>query len=865
MNIIYIRTIFIKLFFCLFYSIVAISADIDFFSAILKNDRKSIEKLLTNIKHRQGIFNREGQTPLYYAAESGKKDIVILLLESGFSPDEAYEASARLSRQFALSVTNPSTIGFVNKESLSPRKRSISSISHFEAQKFNRTPIFSLLKDNPTKNDLEITKILLTYNARLDKINSEGKSPIDILVEKLFALSKTHQKIFRPNSDRHRRARDFFMRSLSEQDKLQQIIPHWHLFANSATTADLLDSLHSSKKSLVKNFLPLLVDWKLDSEVPSPEQALEIYQKSIKFLNDKQKFTMLMTYLYLWTQKTQFHHFQQKVINSIRPEALLEYKANRVAETIFYIDKKDYITLPPKTILMKYSQGEINPQLENFLSRTDTLRNFVALSIVTAKSKKKMLNFWRKVSIRLEKLGDFFGLQAVRAGLYSTSVTRLIATEDACSQTIDVSNFKQYSAAKIYRSESGFIPSIIIEGGQFQKYFQDASFEELFSDTMLSLDANTNRFLSEFKRAKNALKAAVDQEVNLDHNLLNFFTDLPLEKGSDELFSLSQRHEYSATKTLNKYFAENWDTTDFFWWWKTYEPGISINQLIELKIVDGPALIESLAFHKAYPKQKKSEALRNLFTKYKLYCMGKAAMPLGRPQNEIFEDRIMSYPQSSFRWIMWLRNQGLQREIPALLAKGIVNFETFIVRKQQKGVFSSFSMESVNILENLFQIYELSQKLPHPNEWVLKDLESWLFSKGFNHLTPLINKDIRKKLHRFLAFGYFLKHNPGGGDLLPNNNNWIYQVFEHFNQEYDIDALISSGSIKKSKKSYLFFITTLTKLAMERRLVNFYENKVHSVLELTKFLEHGTLEDLGLLQEEISALSHELDKMLVPR
>lgn len=865
MNSIHIKKIFVPLFLYLFYCVAALSTHIDLFSAIKNGDQKSIEKLLTHIKHPREIFNREGQTPLYIAAEMGNKNIVMLLLEHGFSPNEANETSNRLSRQFALSTTNPSHIGFVNKETLSPRKRSVSSISHYEAQKFNRTPIFSLLKDNITKNDIEIALILLEYKAQLDIRNSEGKSPVDTLVEQLFSLSKTHHKIYRSNSDGHKRAKDFFMRSLPDPDKLEKLVSSWHLFANSAITADILDSIDNSQKSSLKNFLPLLIHWKLDSDVPSPDQALEIFQKSSKFLDDKQKLLMLMTYLYSWSAKTQITNFQQKVINFIHPDALLQYKANRVAEAIFYIDKEDFLTLPLHTMLMKFSRGEINPQLENFLARINSLKNFVALSIVTAKSEKKMLRFWQKVSIRLEELGDFFALQAVRPGIGSLSVERLIRTEDALSKTTDVSHFKQYSPAKAKRARSGFIPSIIIEGGQFKKYFEDATYDELFSESDLSLDSNSARLLLEFEQAREALTATIDQARDLDHNLRDFFRNLPLEEGTSELFSLRRHHEHSKLEALNNYFAENWDTREFFWWWKTYEPKITIHELSELNIIDGPSLIESYAFHKAYPNEKKSDSLRHLFEKYELYCIGKAAMPLGRPQVEIFEDALMVYSQSSFHWIMWLRNHGLQAEIPALLADGIVNFEAFIEWKLRKGLFSSFAIESVNILENLFQIYELSQKLPPLNEWGQRHLESWLFSKGLNHLTPLIFKDTKKKLNRFLAYGYFLKHNPGQGELLPNSNNWIYKVFDCVHHEFNVDDLMASGTIKRSKNSYLYFIATLITLKMEKRLVNFYRKNIHSVSELKEFLKRDNIENLDLLDDEVLALKNLLDKKAARR
>lgn len=769
-------------------------------------DKESRIKARTTLKKlkKKELYNKHGETLLFYAVRRHNMAAVKQLVALGFDVNECNDNKKIFSRTKSIYSPRVFTSSRTPRGSESPRQRSNLTIS---VSRCMNTPLTALLDKDASLQGLAIARFLIQNKADINKaINIEQKNSIERLTNNITFLAQIQPSMEMPSKILEQKLERNLIKFSDDPMLRPQIQHRLRSFSYGKVTARVVSERGKHLNGL-ESILTSLVNWEGDVELPPPQDALATYYNIKNKLDDGQKFIMLYDYLqkYHWmlSQKRNEIYNEPCLTN----ESFLQLSPHDVARTIYEMNLKNFIATPADCFGAHCITKQTARNLATLLSLLEKLPGFVSYTIISAKHPKKVTKFWMSVYTELFELGDFHGVHCISAGFHK------IEDYIAPKGIVNFGFRKDYANAIQERKGRPYIPAIAKETGEFIGRSEAWQISDY-------VDQDSSFSLNTFEKSIAKLQQQFGKALSIQpkRNIEDFLTNLDTDYGKRASFLMIGTFQ----KVPNTQ-VENWDDLALRGWINQY--GFKFKQLRELTqmgIYDGPSLLESYVFMRS-----RQETLPLILQKYQDFCKEHSIHPLAnRKKSPIFQDELLLHPDSSFHWIMWLRNKNLRTSIIPLFKQNIINLRSFVEAKNGVTFFNFLKEKAQQKLTELYSLYERSKELKKDlTTWTYLDIEAWLFAHGLEHLEPVVRKSTRKKPNRFFALLYFLKIDKPADAL--KHVPWLGIVMnDRFEEEYNIVSFAEKyGSQKFSKRlldDAFYFISIFKELQIKPHYIRFF-------------------------------------------
>lgn len=739
------------------------------------------------------------------------------------------------------------------------------------------TPIFAIAQKMVlSEKDLSLANLFIRAGADLDIKNTAQKTPVDILESRLKELAGDDQPSAPRVSHKTHLAKKLYDLALTDIDFRNALAAKWYLFADSKTTARIIEQdLNSQQNSLIDNgpqqdeeknrarlaILDGLIRWDLDIYLPKPREAYDLYMRVKSCLPQKARFWMLLNYL------TYFYQAKDKLADNVNPqnvniEHIRSHEPKVLAAAIFDVHRDLFLNLQAKYIAIKYCRGDTQTDLGQFLDRFRRLNNLVSYSIVKKPNQAAdEVKYWKKVANKLLKLGDLFGAWGIITGLRTHQVSKIINID--FSEIIDLDKYNIYVSTKNEKLSSNepIIPSIIKEGSRLFSFFEGIGLlapNEIFDLDKGNLSGAIDIFILDFTAMQKRLRELTPPKKKNDlYDYFYHLADYKVEENAVELLLLHSTRTLPVRnfKPVPSIGAEYWDPSDLYEWINSENLHSFTKTLIKHKITDGRTFLEQYVKARSHLYRQTHNDLHAIFSIYDSWCSVNNKKALGDfPLCHLFPVNLWENQQSNFYWVMWLRNKGLSSYIQLLLKHNMDNFISFFNARQNAKDKDDFYRDiSINNASDIYKFEHLKDVFmaldDRPDDilqWQLIDVEAWLFQYGFSYLIPLIKDDNAWSSDSFLALFYFFQafHLPAL-ERAGINIKWAEPIFNALNSHYSMVSILANSLPiekdidlvnKSQKKSRLFFIQLLENMNAIDLLPTLYNDKKYTLSDLKSLL-----------------------------
>jgi hypothetical protein len=691
------------------------------------------------------------------------------------------------------------------------------------------------------------------------------QTPLQVLERRLKDMTMISSIKIKKSSSNFATAKKIFEslvhEHMDDENYKNQVLAYWYIFADSKTTAKLMVELVEQGYKINdkhRSFFDNLLTWRFDTVIPDAKEAWNIYKTTKSLVSEKARFKLLLHYLIL---RSQFFDKNIKHTQPILSRAeLMTRKAKDIAKALFSIHRDMFLNIDPKNIVIKYCRNDEDEEVKKFLGRYNDLSQEVAQSIILDESpQNKSLQLWESVAQHLLDFNDLFGYWSIYMGIKNSDFG------GKKSGRIKLKKFPELAVYRIYcntknkklktienkkTSTNAFIPSVSQEGSRLLGLFEHA--DKKVVGLFNVLQGLIDPFLDEFNQIKTYLvnhklneqkKKLTKQHFELYH----YFSNIPYNKSpqkTTKLLFLRAKATNKSKKGQNTFkLAEHWDTIDLFNWLENRGKKDLVEKLIECNINDGPTFLEKFVFASSNEFIGIEPEIFSVFTDYKKWAEEQGEDPIGKfDKDQQFPVDLFRYPESSFYWIMWLRNQGLNELINSFFKQSVNSVKNFISIRSRVDNYKEFyrnlgvdRKKLINKLEHLKKLWDIYQT--HHNakiaQWSLHELESVIYGFGLNHLIPLIKKNKVWCTDRIFALLYFYQNfNCKKFCKLNYNEDWVFKIFDSLSDEYKKINIDEQLKIKNKYTSWLHLIKILDSIGAKNSLPKFYKNNLFTMENL---------------------------------
>jgi hypothetical protein len=868
------------------------------FKAIKKNDIEGFKKSFNEEKLLE--IDGEGRNLLHAAIAKGSLEITKYILamqeKKNLDCQELYIGIPKQGNSFKFNSDKEES--FIHKNNSSPAIMTNDLHGKLLIELDNDVPIFIIAqKENLQPVDFEIAKILLEKNSNklLTIKNIEKKTPIELLEERLKDKRKTSTIKNPRSSANYATARNIFKslvkKHMNDDSIKDQILKYWYLFADSQITSELMVTELIEQKYRInekdKNFFDALLTWEYDTVLVTPNEAWEIYRSTKPLISKKKCFMFLLHYLILRSKS--FEREQSNLKPNLSQKQLIKRKPRDVAKALYSIHRDMFLNINPTSFVISSCRNDKGEELEKFLARYEYLSQEVARSILLDLSPKTdSLPFWGAVAKHLLKFNDLFGYWAVSMGITDNEIY------DKNGNKIKVKKFKQFTSYKDYVAiknkklaklknknnnsklskisglnkksiKTGLIPATVKESAHLLSSFENIKKDvnNLFNPSSGQLKNVIDPFIEEINKIREHLnESKLDDEKretsSYPLDLYLYFKDIPYGKSTKTTKLLSLRSKTEKKKRTNVQdtfkLAEHWNTYDLYLWIESLDRQGFIDEIVKMNIDDGAAFLEKFAFFSCNSKSiNDSEKLSQIFLDYEGWALRQKKDPLGKlDKDNQYPIDIFKYPENSFHWIMWLRNQGIT--VMPFMKHGVINAKIFIsIRSRVSGknnYYKKLEIEDDKVikklehLKDLWKLHQESKKIKMIS-WEMINFETAIYSLGLSNLIPLIKKDKIWDIDKILALFYVYQKFGSRKFTKLKYGNAISLVFNELAKNHDLvmplegknnkDLQVKNNennSANNNCNSWLFLIKVLIKIGAVDRWMQFYKNNLFSMQDI---------------------------------
>lgn len=765
------------------------------------------------------------------------------------------------------------------------------------------TPIFLIAKQvDITAKDFELAQELFKYGASLSveaqvPYSHLKKTPVTILEDQLRDLAGPSIPTMPERTRRFHAIKKKFLKTLEDRSIKAHYASIWYLFADGYTTTTLVEMYepqitndHSTAELITERspfdsqsieqkkidlfpYLDALANWELDLDLPEPPEALDRYMRLKHLLSEKAAFNMLLKYFIL---RKETLRFAKSPGHRISFHGVEGYSPDEVAKAIYAVHYDQFLALNPRHVAIKSARGEESTASTRFFRGMDRLSNLVAHSIAISNKPATLFKFWRSVAEKSLAMNNLFATFSIYSGLSSRPVSLRVPH----AKLGDLPNLQRNRDYCEFRQKitDPVIPTVIHDFQRLKTFFES-------KDTWggMLVGAGDNKFTEVLRTI---FRELVDDQTKLrsippvqaSKQLYQYFSHIPLHESDQHAAHLwalrlerTKDHLSAATEMEP---AEYWDTERFAAWLNTVEFKVEYTKdLVELGIIDGPTFLENyaLAHYASDGSKLEDHKLAHLFLLYNGWLVPKKLKALTNlSRDHQFPVDLWANPQSTFQWIMWLRNNRLaDTALPTLLRNNVTTFASFIHLHQQSASnhFENMALDkkAFSEIKHMAKLYVKREQQPSDmSKWQKPHLEMWLHENRLSHYIPSIKHDKVWRCHKVLSFLYVIKKfGAKARESLGRRYPWINRLSEHLPSDFveliEQSAQQIGDADGISDQSYLNFIKVLVHVEATESILAFYKDEIYNFSQLKSRLAPATEFDLNEsspdLDEEITTNS----------